>query len=440
MQKRSDILIIGLAMFAMFFGAGNMLFPPYLGLLAGKSWPVALTAFFIGGMGLALLTLISIVINQNAGDKHLGMDTVTAPLGKTLSIVIAASILLCAGPLFSTPRTCAAAYEMLVVPMVSSSTAGSWMFSVAYFAFVFAMAVRPAKVIDIVGKILTPGLIIGLVVLFVVNIYSPIGPISEIQIMDNAVKEGIIAAYQSMDVFGALMLATIIIMGIEAKGYTEGKDKLSACVKASIVAAICLALVYTALVYLGATGSTLFPADIDRTNLLVSITRLLLGDLGVLLLGIVMALACVTTAIGHITCISEYFSRLSNGKVSYQTVAIIGCVVSCVIANVGFTAIVKLATPVLSLVYPPVLALVGVSFLNKYIKNLNVHRMGAFVAFIFSIAMVAGDYGVQVPLLSSLPFADAGLAWILPTVAGCILGGFIPMRAVPVEGAQNVNA
>jgi LIVCS family branched-chain amino acid:cation transporter len=111
--KKIDILVIGFALFSMFFGAGNVIFPPYLGMEAGSEWFSGFACYFAADIGLALLTIIAMLKN---GSDSAG---IMRPLGKTASAILLTAVVLCIGPLLAIPRTAASTYEMSVLPLVS---------------------------------------------------------------------------------------------------------------------------------------------------------------------------------------------------------------------------------------------------------------------------------------------------------------------------------
>ena len=348
--KPKDMLVIGAALFAMFFGAGNLIFPPLLGQQTGTSWLIGFLFFFIFDVGLALVAILAL-INKN----EYSITGLTGPMGKVPGAVIGAIGALCIGPFLAIPRTAATTYEVGVAPLFPGFN--TWIFSAVFFAIVLVLTIRPSKVVDIVGQFLTPVLVIFLLIMIIVGIVNPLGPI-ELDSTVNAVKEGTYNGYQTLDVIASMIFIIIIANSARDKGYTDQASLAGATIRSSVVAAIGLLIIYGGLTYLGATTGTLADyQNLDQTTLLVTITKGLFGNTGVILLGIIVLFACWTTAIGLTSAVSEYFVELSGGKLKYKTLVIIIVIFSWVISNAGVSTIIQFSAPLLNLIYPGLLVL-----------------------------------------------------------------------------------
>ncbi|MCC0657549.1 MULTISPECIES: branched-chain amino acid transport system II carrier protein [unclassified Clostridioides] len=420
--KFKDVIVIGFALFAMFFGAGNLIFPPYLGVLSGGSWLVAFIGFLFADGGLALLAVIA--ATKFNGDT----SKMFSRAGKGLSVVLGCAMVICIGPLLAIPRTAATTYEMGILPTIGSGISPV-IFSIVFFAIVLVLTIRPSKVVDIVGSILTPALLIALAVLIVKGIVSPLGDIRDTSLIQNVFAEGITQGYQTMDALAASVFASIIIMSVIAKGYTGEKEKMKATVSAGVIAVIGMALVYGGLCYLGATVSKIYGQDVQQTALIVSITASLLGNTGKILLAIIVALACLTTAIGLSSAAGQYFSTLTDGKLKYEHIVIVVCVFSAIISNFGVSTIIKFSSPILSMVYPATITLVILALFSNKIKNDNVFKCAAYMALLVSVLTVATSFGINIPLVNSLPLASLGFNWVVPVVIAGIIGNFIPSQS-----------
>ncbi|MCC0678825.1 branched-chain amino acid transport system II carrier protein [Clostridioides sp. ES-S-0005-03] len=420
--KFKDVIVIGFALFAMFFGAGNLIFPPYLGVLSGGSWLVAFIGFLFADGGLALLAVIA--ATKFNGDT----SKMFSRAGKGLSVVLGCAMVICIGPLLAIPRTAATTYEMGILPTIGSGISPV-IFSIVFFAIVLILTIRPSKVVDIVGSILTPALLIALAVLIVKGIVSPLGEIRDASLIQNVFAEGITQGYQTMDALAASVFASIIIMSVIAKGYTGEKEKMKATVSAGVIAVIGMALVYGGLCYLGATVSEIYGQDVQQTALIVSITAALLGNAGKILLAIIVALACLTTAIGLSSAAGQYFSTLTDGKLKYEHIVIVVCVFSAIISNFGVSTIIKFSSPILSMVYPATITLVILALFSNKIKNDNVFKCAAYMALLVSVLTVATSFGINIPLVNSLPLASLGFNWVVPVVIAGIIGNFIPSQS-----------
>jgi LIVCS family branched-chain amino acid:cation transporter len=415
-----DIWIMGLALFSMFFGAGSVIFPVYLGMGAANQWFLGFNIFFWVDIGIAMLAIFVMLLRDS------DVEGVMAPLGRVAEILMISAIILCIGPMLAIPRTGATVYEMAVVPVFGRG--GLWLTSIIYFGLVLALSIRESAIVDILGKFLTPALFAGLVILIVKGVVGPIGPIAEAPLMSNVFEEGLIAGYQAMDVLGALAFGVLIVRIAASKGYTSYADKMKVIGLGSIIGGAGLFMVYCGLTYLGATGSGIFSLDINPGQLLVEIISRLLDQTGVVLLGIVIALACLTTAVALVGASASYFSRLSGYKISYRAVAILVCVFSAFISNIGLSAIISFAAPILVFVFPGALVMIFLTLFHKRIRNVNVYRFATAGALLVSTLEVAASLGAPTGFISVLPLSHYGFAWVLPAALGGLAGHLVKRR------------
>ena len=426
-KKNKDIAVVGFALFSMFFGAGNLLFPPYLGLVSGGHWLTSLGGFILADVGLSLLVITAAA---KCGGE---LDTVLCRAGNGMAKFVGIASVLCIGPLLAIPRTAATTFEMGIAPIIGeTSTVVAVVVSVVFFLLTLVLTIRPSKVVDIIGKFLTPALLIALAILIVIGIMSPIGVINENALIDkNLFAEGVSQGYLTMDALGAAALATVVISSIGEKGYNEPKEKVKLTIKSGLVAGLALTLVYGGLTFLGSMLSTSYGVDTPQASLMVVITNSLLGYPGKLVLGIIVTLACLTTSIGLTSAAAKYFSSISNNKIKYETTVIAICVFSAVVSNFGVSTIIQFSAPVLEIVYPVLIALVVMTLLGDYIKNNNAFKGAAYVTLFVSLLSVGSNLLslTQVSdLLSLLPFASIGFNWIVPAIVGAVVGGLIKSK------------
>jgi LIVCS family branched-chain amino acid:cation transporter len=326
------------------------------------------------------------------------------------------------------PRTAATTYEMGLAPLVSGFS--PVLFSALFFLLILILCVKESAVVDIVGKILTPALLIGLLVLIVVGIVNPIGPVPDRILVENVPVTGIEAGYQTMDVLAAVVFGIILLKSARGKGYTDPSAQFRVVAGAGVVAGAALLAVYLGLTYLGVTTSRFFDLTVPRTFLVTAIVRNLLGQPGIWLFSVVVALACVTTAVALVSSAAAYFSKLSDNRISYRTLAVVICVFSAVVSNIGLDQIVSIAAPVLSIVYPPTLTLILISFLNRRVRSRWVYRGAVLGALLTSLLTVGADYGLPLQFIKSLPLTTLGFNWILPALAGGLIG-LLPEKFSP---------
>ena len=270
-----DIIVVGFAMFAVFFGAVNLFFPPYLGMMSGEKWILGFLCFILADAGLAISTVLVMI----RGDGSI--SAIVGRLGRKASWLISTISMLCVGPLICIPRT-ATTYEMGMLPLVPGFN--SWVFAGLFFAVVYILTIRPSGVVDVIGKFLTPMMIVTLAVLFIKGIVTPIGDIGSQLEGINVAREGFLAGYQTMDVLGALAITLVVVANAADRGYAGKRERFTLISKASIVAVAGLFIVYGGLTYLGATTSLLELGGINQAGLVVTVTQLLLKRFGVIML------------------------------------------------------------------------------------------------------------------------------------------------------------
>ena len=427
MQKSNntvrDIIVVGFALFSMFFGAGNVVFPPYLGMESGPQWLLGFSAYFIADIGLALLGVFALL---RVGSS----EAVTLRLGKIPAELLMCAIILCIGPMVAIPRTSATTFEMAITPNIPGVS--PVLFSVLFFALILALCIKESAVVDIVGKVLTPLLLVGLFAIIIKGIVTPLGEIAALPQIANAAVTGIKAGYQTMDALAALPFGIIVLQSVTAKGYDSGRKQFRVVGGAAVLAGVLLLCVYMGLAYLGATVSAQYTSDIGRAQLIMALVEALMGKVGVILFGVVVGLACVTTAIALTSSAAAYFAELCRGKVSYKVFVIAICVFSAVVSNLGLDRIVAVAAPVLDVIYPPTLVLIFISLLAPRLPD-RVSRGAAIGALLTSVLCALNANGIHIPFMANLPLYDLGLSWLLPAVIFGLAASLLPGRSQTCE-------
>lgn len=435
LQKKGglDFLFIGLALFAMFFGAGNLIFPPDIGVRTGEAWFTGFLSFLIADGGLAVLGVLAVLKADGSIDK------VTGVLGSKAGTLLNAAIILCIGPCLAIPRTAATTFELGVSPILGIESTAKLplaIFSVVFFAIVLVLTIKPSAVVDIIGKVLTPVLVVAILVMIVVGFINPLQGIVDIPAEHQleVVKYGINNGYQTMDAMAAIFFGIIIINSVKSKGY-EGAEVGKETIKASVVALILLFVVYGGLAFLGATSGSKWMDDVlagnlNQAGIVINITQGLLGKAGVILLGVVVALACLTTAIALTSSAAEFFSGIT--RFSYETLVVVVCVFSAVVCNLGLSTIISVAAPILTLVYPLVVLLIFTTLLKKVVNKANGPIFGCIVALVISACTVLHDtFGVSACAFAhSLPLDSIGFNWLLPTLVALVIGMIVPGKKI----------
>ena len=430
-KQKGGIIVIGFALFAMFFGAGNLIFPPMLGYLGGTNWILGFIAFAGVDVGIAALAVYA----MSRGDGTVAF--VTNIIGDKLGVVINTAVVLCIGPFLAIPRTGTTTFEMAVQSINPDiSRVAEVIFLFAFFAVTLLLTIRQSKVIDIIGKILTPLLVISLIVLIIKGVVTPIGEIGAGMDAASVVNTGIVNGYQTMDVLAALCFSIIIVESARKKGYEGRKECSRAMMGACGISAVLLLFVYGGLTFLGATTIDVYPEATDNAKLLSMIIQDLLGFGGMVLLGIIVGLACLTTSIGLTSATASYFETLFKGKVSYKTLVVVVTVFSFAVSNIGLNQIIAIASPILSLLYPVVIILVICSFFKDRLLRCYLPGAACLVAFVITcFDTLHSTFGMNFSFLEMLPLDSMGLGWVLPAVIGGLIGFFVPRKAKAAEEA-----
>jgi LIVCS family branched-chain amino acid:cation transporter len=417
--KGSDLLALGFMTFALFLGAGNIIFPPSAGMAAGENIGLAALGFLLTGVGLPLLTIVALA---RVGG---GMALLTAPLGKHAGTLFAVAVYLAIGPLFATPRTAVVSFEMGIAPFAGNQATPLLIYTLAYFAAVLFLALNPGQLVDRIGKYITPVLLAALLVLGAAALLLPAGEIGPVAADYQAAPfvQGFLQGYLTMDTLGALVFGIVIATAIRDQGVTDGKLITRYSVIAGLIAAVGLSLVYLALFYLGATSQGIAGEAQNGVQILTAYVQHTFGTAGSLLLAVVITLACLTTAVGLLTACGEFFSKLL--PVSYRSVVIALGLFSLLVANQGLTQLISFSIPVLVGLYPLAIVLVALSLLDGFwLSSARVFRPVMAVALVFGLVdgLAAAGWAQWVPgFFSQLPLADQSLGWLLPVLVTLVL-------------------
>lgn len=419
MNKNKDILIIGFALFSMFFGAGNLIFPPYIGISSGSSWLISFLGFILADVGIILLSIIAI---SKAGS----LQNVIGRAGKKFGITLEFLMMLCLGPILVIPRTGATTFEMSILPLAKNFN--PVLFSVIFFSITLLLTIKPTKVMDIIGKFLTPILLLSLAFLIVKGIVSPIGNLEDVNSSDLFIT-GVTQGYQTMDALGIGGIVALIMTSLVSKGYTDRNENISLAIKSALIACVGLTVVYGGLTFLGATASSLYDTNISQTALLINITHQLLGSTGTIMLAIVVGFACLTTSIGLTSVTGKFFEDFTNKKLKYEHIVIFICVFSAIVSNFGVDKIIQIAIPILSLIYPVTIVLVVMNIFKKIIPNDMTLKGAAYATLLISLLNVIDSLGLSIQFVHQIPLANLGFNWILPAIIGGIVFSFIPAKS-----------
>lgn len=424
-NRKKDILISGLALFAIFFGAGNLIFPPYLGVITGDGWLATMVGFLLADPVIPILTVI---VTAAAGGRAVDIGK---RVGDKFAKILTLAAIICIGPAFAIPRTAATTYEVGFQSFFPNLPI--WVVTIVFFAITFALSFKESNVVNIIGKYITPALLVFLFIVIVKAIISPIGKPVDVPVEGGYFVKGFYEGYQTLDAFASPLFTGIVVADLMRKGYGKQspKDRLSFIISVGIVASIFLSLVYGGLTYLGASGSSIFTADDSRVEILVSLVYMTLGNFGKFALSLCVTLACLTTAIGLTSSAGNFIEELTHGKVKYIYTVIVVTIISFLLSSLGVDAIINLAVPVLTIGYPIIIALVFYMIFDKKVP----YNM-AYILMVIGVTIVAVietfgkqlGLGALVEIIKSLPLAQFGFTWFIPSlvcfIIGWILGKF----------------
>jgi LIVCS family branched-chain amino acid:cation transporter len=412
--KGQDILALGFMTFALFVGAGNIIFPPIVGLQAGPHVWMAALGFLVTAVGLPVVTVIALAKVGGA------MDALSSPIGKVAGGVLAAVAYLAVGPLFATPRTATVSFEVGLAPLTGESPLALFLYSLVYFLLVFWVSLYPGRLLDTVGRFLAPLKIIALAVLGIAAFALPAGDIgtAEAAYVAAPFSQGFINGYLTMDTLGALVFGIVIVNAIRSRGVESPRLITRYAIIAGLIAGVGLALVYISLFRLGSGSHAVAAGASNGAAVLHAYVQHTFGSLGSGFLAVLISLACLVTAVGLTCACAEYFSRVL--PLSYKTLVILLAAFSLLVSNLGLTNLIQFSIPVLTAIYPPCIALVALSFCKDFW-----HEQGRIVAPVMLVSLLFGmvdafkgaGFGEYLPAaFAQLPLSEQGLAWLIPAL------------------------
>ncbi|PJE80596.1 Branched-chain amino acid transport system 2 carrier protein [invertebrate metagenome] len=425
-MHRKDIMALGFMTFSLFLGAGNIIYPPMLGQQAGYAILAAIAGFLLTSVGLPLLALVSIA---HAGNAQKLTDILPTRWIKIFWVLLFIVI----GPAFAIPRTAVVAYELGVTSFIDHP---AWwqlaLYSIGFFSVVLWLCLKPGSLLDAVGKLMTPMLLILLTAIGIGLLWNPLGAIQPaLGVYQHApFTQSLIQGYMTMDCLGALAFGAIIGQAIRSKGITEPHLIARYTTVAALIAAMGLALVYIMLVYLGATSSTVAPGADNGGQILTLYVARLFGLPGQIALSGIITLACLTTAIGVSSAAADYFGTLNLSSINkhlskkqrYRLCLMTVIILSTLIANIGLTQLIQLSVPVLITIYPLAICVVCLQFIrNKLTNPRYTYRLTITVVTFFSVIDGINATGLISTTVTGafsqwLPLFDLKLGWVLPAL------------------------
>ncbi len=437
MKKLSfkEIITVASMLFGMFFGAGNLIFPAYMGQMAGRNMWQASAGFLITGVGLPLLGVAALGISQENG--LLGLSS---RVGKRFGLFFTCALYLTIGPFFAIPRCATVSYTVGIERMLPGTDQRLVLavFSLLFFGAVLFFSLRPGEILTWIGKVLNPLFLVFLGILIIRALASPLGTISEISpsgaYLSGAFSTGLLEGYNTMDALAGLAFGIIVVETIRRLGVREPGEIAKNTVLAGIFSSILMGLIYILVTMAGAQSRGMFEAGSNGGEALAQIAMHYFGNAGLIILAVTVTVACLKTAVGLITSCGETFTKMFPGGPSYRVWAVIFCVLSFLIANFGLNTIIAYSQPVLMFLYPIAIVLILLTLFGSFFQNdrtvlrwtIGLTSVSAVCDFLRALPEQAQSVlhlESIIELTSDLfPFADRGFGWITPALAGLVIG------------------
>ena len=414
-------LLVGMTLFSMFFGAGNLILPPLLGAQAGEAAVPAMIGFLVTAIGFPVLGIVAVAL---AGDLPKLAGRVNARFALVFTVLVYLSI----GPCLAIPRTSSTSFEMLA-PLLPESVplnVASIAFSVAFFAIAYTLAMRPGKLTQVLGRICAPALIILIVIIVASSIVAPLGEPTPVRApYDNAAAvQGFLNGYQTMDLLAALNFGIVIALNIRSFGVEKPGDVAFEISRAGVVAGVLMLLIYCGLGFVGVATAAYMPEAQNGAQLLTAAATGHFGLVGTVIIAAIFFIACLNVCTGLISCCSTYFAE-TFPKLPYAAWAAVFAVFSCVVSNFGLTAILTFSVPLLNALYPAAIVLVIMGMLHSACDRVPyVWKWVVGVVAVESVIVSVRDAffaGAWLPF-DMLPLADIGLSWLVPALVAAVIG------------------
>lgn len=414
-KKTKDYIVIGFALFSLFFGAGNLIFPPKLGQNVGSHFYLGILGFCLTGVFIPLMGLIVCM------KTHGNFEELSLRVGPKFSKVFSVILVLLIGPLIAIPRTAATTFALAIKPNFPHSNIIE--FLIIFLLIDFFLVIRPSGIIEMVGTYLTPILLVILLTLIIKGVISPLDTYTTHTAI-NSFPKALTDGYETMDTIASIIFASLILGTIKKKGYKH-HEKIKVVLKSSIIAVIGLCTVYGGLIYLGSRTGTL-ASGLSDSELLLFLSKSILGNIGAIGIEIVLAIGCIATSVGLLCASGEFFVRVSNHKIKYNTAIIFMLIITGLIASVGLGKIISVSTVILNIAYPVTIVIILLNLIKSVIKQDLVFKVCTYVTLFISILdAIPNIQGV----MNHVPLTSAGFGWVIPFIACFLITNYlIPIK------------
>lgn len=436
---KEQFFSVAIMLFGLFFGAGNLIFPPLLGKQAGGATFQSLLAFGITAVVFPILGVVAVA-------KTKGLSNLASKVDKYFAIVFTTMIYMAIGPGLGIPRAGSLPFEMAVAPFLPENVSLSLsrlVYTFVFFLVAYLVCLKPNKLVTRMGKFLTPALLVLIAVMFVGVLFknpnavtSPVGDYAT-----SSTVKGFLEGYNTMDTIAALNFGLVISLAVKSFKVEDEEKVIGYTVRVGLVAGSFLFVIYAMLAYIGMTTSGLTGDVKNGAEILTTVSQYVFGKFGIVLLASIFTLACLTTCIGLITSISKFFETMTKEKVSYHKWIVFWTFLSFLVANFGLNTILKVSVPVLIAIYPVSIVLILLGLTEKYFGyNKFTYRLVCYTVTFISVVEALLSVKLNIPfvteLVSSLPFFSLSLGWVLPMVLTWLVG----MASKLVEGKVSAGS
>ncbi|WP_410207396.1 branched-chain amino acid transport system II carrier protein [Fusobacterium sp.] len=412
-------IIVGFALFATFFGAGNLIFPPKIGLLSGASWEMGLLGLFCSGILLPVIAVIA--VNNSGGDVRDILDPVAPWFYNMFYLIMVLMIAMTS----TMPKLAATTYEMGITALTDKVPMS--LSIVVFFIVIYFLARDPNSVVEKMGKYLTPILLIALLIIVVKGVLSPLGTPVPTGIK-KPFLDALMTGYNTGDLTLGLMCASLFFNALKDGSIPQNKVKQGIYITA-LVAIVGLTVIYGGLLYMGATGHEFITPDMSMATSVIILVEQLLGKVGSGILAIIVILACLTTGVGIATIAGEFVQEISKGKIKYKAWIIVVCIIGIGLGILGVNKIVGYASFMFAVIYPICIVLTFLGLIKPLLSNDGPFKGGVLLAAIFSIMETVTNLGIKMgfveTLLKAMPLSEYGFSWLVPSIVGMVVGWFI---------------
>lgn len=429
--------LTGLLLFGMFFGAGNLIFPPALGVLSGENFWPAILGFVVSGVGIAVIALIVGTLNPK-GYVH----EISRKISPTFATIYLVALYLAIGPFFAIPRTATTSFEIGIAPLLGDANLGLWLFgfTALYFVAAYLIALNPSQILNSIGRILTPVFAILIVILVVLGIvkYGSTNPLpaADAYSAGRAFGTGFIEGYNTLDALASIAFSVVAVNTLKQLGFSSKKEYVSTIWSVGFVVALAFSALYVGLAFLG--NHFPVPADVLASKeihkgvyVLSQATQAIFGPSAQIFLAAMVIVTCFTTTVGLIVSSGEFFAERFS-RFNYKVYATLFTLIGFGIANLGLSKIIAFSIPVLLILYPITICIILITIVNKFVP-LSTYGMQLTVGVVTALSLVevlAGQFNWTAvsKIISALPLAEQSLAWLLPALVGIVLSLFLPNK------------